>query len=433
MIGHTTLPLEALTPDETAQVVGALLPAPDARAVERVVATAGGNPLFIEELVAALEEDPNADELPATVRAAIAARIDALTPLARTALLNASVIGATFWRGVGEGLGGIADIDEALDALEARGLVRRRGESRVEGDVEYSFKHIVTRDTAYGTLPRARRRELHAAAAAFIEGATSGSSELAWLLAYHWREAGEPERAVGYLLAAAARARDALATEETFDLYTRALELAGTDVDRRRIRLERGLALEQLEDYARADRELAEVIPDLDGVDEIEALIARGQSTLWTEQTVETMAIAARALELVVKRDARQLEGPALALLAQSHGMRGEDGDLDRALALGDRALDAWIPGTQLSDLAGHYHMQANAYYWTGGYERALELSRLAKETGGWSRTAPSSSCAGRGCAGWSSRRWVATRRRSRRVRRRSRPRAGSADRTPSS
>jgi class 3 adenylate cyclase/tetratricopeptide (TPR) repeat protein len=383
MIGHTTLPLDALTPDETAQVVGALLPAPDARAVERVVATAGGNPLFIEELVAALEDDPDADDLPATVRAAIAARIDALTPLARTALLNASVIGATFWRGVVEGLGGIEDIDEALDALEARGLVRRRGESRVEGDVEYSFKHIVTRDTAYGTLPRARRRELHAAAAAFIEDATSGSSELAWLLAHHWREAGEPERAVGYLLAAADRARDALATEETFDLYTRALELARTDVDRRRIRLERGLALEQLEDYARADRELAEVVPELEGVDEIEALLARGHSTLWTEQTEETMSIAARAVELVVQRDARELEGPALALLGQGHGMRGDEGDLDEALVYGDRALDVWIPGTRLSELAEHYHLHADVYYWTGGYERALELSRLAKETGG--------------------------------------------------
>ena len=325
MIGHTTLPLEALTPGETAQVVGALLPAPDAGAVERVVATAGGNPLFIEELVAALEDDPNADDLPATVRAAIAARIDALSSLARTALLNASVIGATFWRGVVEGLGGIEDVDEALDALEARGLVHRRGESRVEGDVEYSFKHILTRDTAYGTLPRARRRELHAAAAAFIEGATSGSTELAWLLAHHWREAGEPERAIGYLLAAAARARDALAIEETYDLFSRALDLAQTDDERRRIRLERGLALEQLEDYARADRELAEVVPELEGVDEIEAMLARGHSTLWTEQTEETMSIAARAVELVVERDARELEGPALALLGQGHGMRGDE------------------------------------------------------------------------------------------------------------
>jgi predicted ATPase/class 3 adenylate cyclase len=383
MIGHTTLPLEALTPGEAAEIVGALLPASDAVAVERVVATAGGNPLFIEELVAALEDDPDADDLPATVRTAIAARVDALSPNARTALLNASVIGATFWRGVVRGIGEVEDIDEALDALEARGLVHRRGESRVEGDVEYVFKHILTRDTAYGTLPRARRRELHAAAAVFIEGATSGSSELAWLLAHHWREAGEPERAIGYLLAAAARARDALASEETYDLFSRALDLAQSDEERRRIRLERGLALEQLEDYARADRELAEVIPELAGVDEIVALLARGQSTLWTEQTEETMAIAARAVQLVAERDARELEGPALALLAQGHGMRGEEGDLDRALAFGDRALDAWIPGTWLSDLAGHYHMQANAYYWTGGYERALELSRLAKETGG--------------------------------------------------
>ncbi len=128
------------------------------------------------------------------------------------------MIGPTFWRDVVEGLGGIEDVDEALDALEARGLVRRHGESRVEGDVEYAFKHILIRDTAYGTLPRARRRELHAATARFIEGATSGSSELAWLLAHHWREAGEPDAAIGYLLAAAARAQDALAVEETYDL-----------------------------------------------------------------------------------------------------------------------------------------------------------------------------------------------------------------------
>ena len=198
------------------------------------------------------------------------------------------MIGVTFWRNVVQGLGEVDDIDEALEALEARGLVHRRLESRVEGDTEYAFKHILIRDTAYGTLPRARRRELHAATARFIEAATSGSSELAWLLAHHWREAGETERAIGYLLAAAARARDALAMEETYDLYTRALEMAETDEDRCRIRLERGLALAQLEDYVRADRELAEMIPELDGLDEIEALLARGHSTLWTEQTEET-------------------------------------------------------------------------------------------------------------------------------------------------
>jgi len=383
MIGHTTLPLEALTPAETTEIVAALLADAEAGAVERVVTTAGGNPLFIEALVAALEDDPGADELPATVRAAIAARVDALSPLARTALLNASVIGTTFWRGVVDGLGGVEEIDEALDALEARGLVLRRGESRVAGDVEYAFKHVLIRDTAYGTLPRARRRELHAATARFIEGATGGSTELAWLLAHHWREAGDPGRAMRYLLAAADRARDALATEETYDLYTRALEMAETAEDRRRIRLARGLALARLEDYARADRELAEVLPELEGLDEIEALIARGHSTLWTEQTDETLAIAERVVALVAGSGVPELQGPALSLLSQGHAMRGDEGDLDAALELGDRALEVWIPGTRQSELAEHYHLHADAYYWTGGYERALEFSRLTQETGG--------------------------------------------------
>ena len=383
MIGHTTLPLESLTPRETGEIVGALMASADADAVERIVATAGGNPLFIEELVAALEDDPDADELPATVRTAIAARVDALSPTARTALLNASVIGATFWRNVVEGIGEVEDIDEALEALEDRALVHRRAESTVEGDVEYVFKHMLIRDTAYGTLPRARRRELHAATARFIEGATSGSSELAWLLAHHWREAGEPERAIGYLLAAAARARDALAVEETYDLFTRALELAEADEDRRRIRLGRALALEQLEDYARADRELAELLPELDGQDEIEALLARGHSTLWTEQTDETIAIGTRAVELVTERGPAELEGPALALLSQGYGMRGDEGDLERALAHGDRALEVWFSGTRISELAEHYHLHTDAYYWTGAYGRALELSRLTKATGG--------------------------------------------------
>ena len=383
MIGHTTLPLEPLTSDEAAEVVGALLTSADPDAVERVVTTAGGNPLFIEELVAALEDDPAAPELPSTVRAAIAARVDALPPDERTVLLDASVIGRTFWRDVLRGIGGLDEVDEALDALEARGLVLRRSESRLGGDVEYAFKHVLIRDTAYGTLPRATRRELHGATARRIEELRGGSSELAWLLGHHWREAGEPERAMPHLIAAAERARDALATEETYDLYTRALELAQTDDDRRRIRLERGLALEELEDYARADRLLAEVLPELDGVEEIEALLARGHSTLWTEQIDETMAVAARAVQLVSERGARELEGPALALLSQGHAMRGDAGDLDAALAHGDRALEVWIADTRLPELAEHYHLQATANYWTGGYERALELSRLAAETGG--------------------------------------------------
>ena len=168
MIGHTTLPLEPLTPGETGEIVGALMASADADAVERIVATAGGNPLFIEELVAALDDDPDADELPATVRAAIAARVDALSPTARTALLNASVIGETFWRNVVEGIGEVEDVDEALEALEARGLVHRRarehgrGRRRVRVQAHADPRHRV-RDAAARSAPRAPRghRALH--------------------------------------------------------------------------------------------------------------------------------------------------------------------------------------------------------------------------------------------------------------------------------
>ncbi len=145
---------------------------------------------------------------------------------------------------------------KALEALEVRGLIPRRRESSVEGDVEFAFKHVLIRDVAYATLPQASRRELHGVGGAHLEAALADPAGFAWLLAHHWREAGEVDAARGYLLAAAERSKDALAVEETYDLFTRALDLATTDEDRRRIRLRRALVLVELEDNERGDREL---------------------------------------------------------------------------------------------------------------------------------------------------------------------------------
>ena len=104
--------------------------------------------------------------------------------------------------------------------LEARGLVQRHSQSQVEDDVEFAFKHVLIRDTAYGTLPRAARRQLHAATAAHLERTLPDPAEVGWILAYHWREAGEPAKAIAYLLGRRAngrRPRD----RGTWDLYTR--------------------------------------------------------------------------------------------------------------------------------------------------------------------------------------------------------------------
>ncbi|MEP6759361.1 MAG: AAA family ATPase, partial [Actinomycetota bacterium] len=400
MMGHTMLPLEPLTAAEAGDVVGGLLDDADPLTVAKLVATAEGNPLFLEELVLALGEEGGAGELPATVRAAIAARIDALPPDARTVLLHASVIGQSFWRVVLDGIGPLVDLDASLEALESRGLIRRHTHSQMQGEAEFAFKHVLIRDVAYATLPRVLRRQLHAATARVIEALVPDPTELAWLLAHHWREGGEPARAIEYLLMAGDRARSAMAIEETIDFYSRALELAETDAERRRIRLRLGVALAELGEYAHADEELAALLPELQGRDLVEGLLARASATFWTEQDEETLRLAERAAGLAAEIGAPDLEAPAVARWGSAHAMRGHDGDLDRAIELGDRALAMWVPGARQMDLAEHYHLHADHFYWSGEYPRALELSRSAAAVGSMDPHAAESLLRGAGLEG---------------------------------
>jgi predicted ATPase len=387
---QTTLALEPLSAEDGAAIAAHILGGDISRgpALTRLVEVAGGNPLFIEELAASSVEGAGTGELPTTVRAAIASRIDALPPGPRAAVLDASVIGKTFWEGAllairssSGDAGSREDLDQALDALEARDLIRRQPVSQVQGDVEFAFKHILIRDVAYATLPRDGRRERHRAVARHIEGSGPDQArELAWLLAHHWREAGEPERAIRYLLLAAERAAGAWATDEAVELYDAALALGVDDAVRRRIRLARGLTLARLEEFERAAGELAELLPELEGRDELEALLARGRSEMWTERNDEAFDLAQRALALAERLSDGELEPVARALLSQTHGQRGEEGDLDRARELGDRALAEWVPGTRTVELAEHNHLQADVHYWTGSYDTALDLSLAARK-----------------------------------------------------
>ena len=381
LVAQTTISLEPLSLREAAAIASHLLGGETASpAIDRLAEVADGNPLFVEELAAALAEgiDPDS-ELPTTVRAAIASRLDALPADDRAVLLDASVIGRTFWRGALLALGSRDSTDRSLDSLEARDLVRREPSSRVRGDTEFSFKHILIREVAYATLTRAERRARHAVVARYIEGVGGDQiRDLARLLAHHWREAGEDARAIDYLLLAAERAREALATDEVIELYSAALELAADDQARTRIRLLRGLALSRLEEFERANQELAELMPELDGVDLLEAILARSHATVWTEQTEETMALAEQAVELAARLDVHEMLGPAIARLSHAHGMRGQAGDLERATELGERALQLWVPDTRLPELAEHNHLMADVYYWTGDYEEALTMARAA-------------------------------------------------------
>ena len=213
----------------------------------RLAATSEGNPLFIEELAASVSEHATSadDKLPTSVRSIIAARLDALPERERAVVLAASAIGKVFWAGAVERLHSDGQgIHDVLDSLEHRDLLRREPVSRIAGDAQYSFKHMLIREVAYETLPRARRRELHAAAAEFIEAvAGERSAEWAPILALHYRNADQPERAIAYLLMAAEQAGRGWAKDLAVDFYDRATQLMPPDDERlRTVRLRRAVA-----------------------------------------------------------------------------------------------------------------------------------------------------------------------------------------------
>jgi class 3 adenylate cyclase len=234
---YTAMPLEPLSDEESLELARHLLAD---GASEAVAAGAEGNPLFIEQLAATMLETSSVPKtaLPNSIRGLLAARLDALPQAERALLLDAAVVGKTFWRGALEAMGAEDGLADLLGALEHRDLIRRDTVSAFEGDRQYSFTHVLIRDAAYELLPRARRRERHAQVARFFEDATSEVGEATAALARHWRDAGEPGRAIGYFLAAGEQAERGWAKELAVALYREALELVedGDDVRRREIR-----------------------------------------------------------------------------------------------------------------------------------------------------------------------------------------------------
>jgi class 3 adenylate cyclase len=230
---YTALPLERLSDGAAQELAEGLLARVglEADRVDAVARTAEGNPLFIEELAAALAERTTDEdgELPTSIRAIVAARLDALPPAERTLLLDAAVVGRVFWKGALARIDGDRDLTALLGSLEQRDLVRREAVSRIQGDQQFGFKHALIRDVAYQILPRAGRRERHAEVAAFLEETTGEVGQSNEALAHHWREAGNQQRAVDCLIAAADQAGRGWAKEHAVALYRAALDLLPAD------------------------------------------------------------------------------------------------------------------------------------------------------------------------------------------------------------
>jgi class 3 adenylate cyclase/tetratricopeptide (TPR) repeat protein len=278
--------LAPLTDAETAQLVLALLERtvlpPETQQV--LLERAGGNPLYAEEFVRLLT-DRGAEhiEVPESVQALIAARLDTLPADRKSLLQDASVLGKVFWSGALAEMGGHepAAVEQALHELARKELVRPARTSSVESEHEYGFWHVLVRDVCYAQIPRAARAARHEAAAAWIEAKSGGRAEdVADVLAHHYQAALELSRAAGI---------DA----ELQELQTQAihyLALAGA----------RALSL----DVGQAERQLAGALDLCPADDPVRASLLEGWSHAAQQQgrLLEAKEALEQALDLYRKK-----------------------------------------------------------------------------------------------------------------------------------
>ena len=160
--------LAPLSDEETARLLGSLLeravlPADTQRAL---LDRAGGNPLYAEEFVRLLADRDLLSgtledlQLPDSVQALIAARLDTLSPERKSLLQDASVMGKLFWAGAVAEMGSASRARSSwrCTSCTRKELVRPLRSSSMEGEREYGFWHLLVRDVCYATDPTCRPR-----------------------------------------------------------------------------------------------------------------------------------------------------------------------------------------------------------------------------------------------------------------------------------
>ena len=235
---HVSLALEPLDQESIAGLVRHLLESASPEVVEAVAARAEGNPFYAGEIVRSIVDRLGPDaasadvadavaSLPDTVQATVLARLDSLPGPERRALQLGAVFGRSFrpsgLRTLEPAIG--SDVEDVIEALVDREMVRPSG---ADG---FTFRHILIREVAYGTLPRSERARLHAAAGRWLEELAAEREEAyAELIAYHYREAASLAAVLGDSESSAVKLK-------AVEWLRRAAEMAaaaGADIEARR-------------------------------------------------------------------------------------------------------------------------------------------------------------------------------------------------------
>ena len=216
------LPLEPLKRnDARAIVVSSTQNAPlRPTEVDHLVTRAGGNPLFLSEIIKIVRETGQTADLPDSLDSVVSSQIDQLPPLTKQVMRYSSVLGRSFPRLVLSEL--LAPEGMELDQATRRDLSRY---IEADGPDRWRFRHAVVHDIAYQGLSYRRRRQLHARAADVIERlAGDDTDSVAEILATHFSEGGEYEKAWHYAVLAGDRARSRYELAEATAQYRIAVD-----------------------------------------------------------------------------------------------------------------------------------------------------------------------------------------------------------------
>jgi class 3 adenylate cyclase/tetratricopeptide (TPR) repeat protein len=155
----------------------------------KIAHAAGGNPLFIEEMLAIAGEADGEVIVPPTLHALLAARLDQLQPAERTVLERASIEGEFFHRGAIQALAPEGTIVTPQLAALVRKEVIRPNRPQLAGEDGFRFRHILIRDAAYDALPKSIRADLHERFASWLEQREGQLPELEEMVGYHLERA----------------------------------------------------------------------------------------------------------------------------------------------------------------------------------------------------------------------------------------------------
>ena len=308
--------LGPLPAGDVTKLIGEQLPA---ELRDRIARAAGGNPLFLTEMLAMAGESESI-EVPPTLRALLAARLDQLDGPERRVLERGAVEGEMFHRGAVQALGpDELQVTPRLAALVRRELIRPDS-AQFPGEDGFRFRHLLIRDAAYDSLPKALRADLHERFALWLEHRAADLVELDEIVGYHLEQAaryrndlGQPEPALagraGERLAGAGRRALWRGDEPAAAaLLERALALTRPE------RLDLYLELDLADAFWRTDVRRAALVADAAGKRAREAGDRLGEATARVvaarhgigagTATVEELATVAReALPLLEQAD----------------------------------------------------------------------------------------------------------------------------------